>query len=368
MKDKTEKIAILTFHGSQNYGGVLQAYALQHFIKTHFQVEVHIIDFVVREVAIFQTVSNWKHIILNLLILLRYPAYRRKRNRFNRFRHSFMHLTQRCSTLAEIKGISAPYDIIISGSDQVFHPLNPRKEIYYLAYLQEADRKKIAYAPSFGLSDIPAGITDKTASLLNGFDFLSARENTGATIIRKLTGRKAEVLLDPVLLLEPSSWRRISRRPSKADENFILCYALVGRLPQMKLANQIKELTGLPVVLLTHGFLPRTNADRTIQDAGPREFLWLLDHAGYVVTDSFHGTAFSVLFEKPFFTYIASPEKADRIFTLLQSLSITHRVKKKPGEIKPEELTLDFTQPRKKLQKQRFTSIRYLQKALCSDR
>lgn len=359
-----KRIGIMTFHGSQNYGGVLQAYALQTFINGNAGHQAVIVDFRIQKDTIFNLNKGWKDLILRMIKILHYSSLKRKAQRFVRFRTEHMQLTRRYRSREELIKWPPEFDVYISGSDQVFHPSWPFVDVFYLDYPTLPGSKKVAYAPSFGLNYIPEEMKERIAGLLNRFDFLSAREKGGSDIIRELTGRKAITVLDPVLLVGRDQWRMIASRVGKLPKKYILCYALVGNIPQMKIASQLKIMTGLPIVLLTHSLYPPTSADLVIRDAGPREFLWLFDHANYIVTDSFHGTAFAVLFEKVFFSYIASPQKSERIYSLLNNLDLEKRVISMENRIRREHLTIDFDALREKLCRTITISTNYLIAAL----
>jgi hypothetical protein len=359
-----KSIGIMTFHGSQNYGGVLQAYALLTYLKNKKENRVKIIDFKVRDVPIFKPVKNWKDLLLLGIVLWNYPSLKRKANRFEQFRNEQMDLTERYQTYEELAENPPEFDIYIAGSDQVFYPSGELADAFYLDFVSSEKSRKVAYAPSFGVNHVPDERKGRITELLNRFDFLSARESGGSKIIRALTGRNVLTVLDPVFLLDRERWRQAERPVQKIARPYILCYALIGRVPQMKIADRVKQLTGLPIVLVTHSLYPRTDADIVIHDAGPREFLWLFDNAEYVVTDSFHGTAFSVLFEKAFFSYIAFQEKAERIRSLLHIIGLGDRIFNKDNEFSKDKLTIDFKCPRERLLKEISLSADYLASAL----
>jgi hypothetical protein len=359
-------IGIMTLHGSQNYGGVLQAYALQAYIKNIFKGKVNIINFSTRDVPVLMAIKNWKTLVLNGILILNYRALKRKSKRFERFRLEMMDLTRRYYSYDELLKDPPLFDVYISGSDQVFHPLSPYVEAFFLEFCPDPGVRKIAYAPSFGITEIPGDKRNRISKFLMKFDSLSAREMGGAQLIHDLTKKKVETLLDPVFLLNTGDWRDIETPPKKIKPPFILCYALVGKRPQMEIARMIKNMTGLPIVLLTKTPYPRMQADQVILDAGPREFIWLFDKAEYIVTDSFHGTAFSILFEKPFFIHIATPEKVERIKSLLKILDLKNRIIRNTDGISEETLEIDYTRPRVKLGERRSLSKAFLKSALSS--
>ena len=201
-----------------------------------------------------------------------------------------------------------------------------------------------------------AGLTD--------FQCLSARENNGATLIEEMTGRCTEVLFDPVFLHDAQHWRTVARSVELPCTDYILCYALNGRSSLGDLAVKIKLLTGCSIVLVTNRVHTGIKADNTFYDVGPREFIWLIDHAQYVVTDSFHGTAFANIFEKDFYSHIIVSQSSQRIIGLLKTLGLESRLAKLPRDIIIKKLQIDFTFSRSVIKEQRKKSDLFLRRAL----
>jgi len=266
-------------------------------------------------------------------------------------------------TYEELEKKPPQFEVYIAGSDQVFNPKEVEIRTNYLDFCPKGV-KKIAYAPSFGLSFIPDEHKEFVKSRLDRFDFLSAREKSGCKIIKELTGRDVPNVLDPVFLLEPTEFQKIANPVKLGFNDYLLCYGLNDFKEQLKFSKRIKQMTGLPIVLITRDPRPIKGVDKIIRFAGPREFLWLFSHSKFIVTDSFHGTAFSLVFQKPFFSYIAFPAVAGRITSLLGNVGLMDRIIKTPEEISQANIDFDFKEAYGRLEKMRDISKQYLKQAI----
>jgi len=327
------KIGILTFHTSENYGAVLQAYALQETLKREFNSsEVEIINYAPittkKSYRIYKYKSNniIKQFLLYCLTTYYYFALKNKKNKFYSFVNNFLNLSnQTYLTELEFLGNIPNYDVYITGSDQVFNPNNPNnKRIFFLDFPKNKS-KKIAYAPSFGVTQFSDEQKEKITSFISSFDALSCRENEGANFLTKITGKKVPVVLDPVFLLSEKEWNKVIVLP-KTKDKYIFIYDLNGGEALVKIANKIKGKTGYKIVCCTSKITAFYHIDKQLYNLGPQEFLGYIKNAEYVVTDSFHGTAFSVVFNKKFYSYIAFSKTSSRIISLLKNLGIDNRL------------------------------------------
>jgi hypothetical protein len=325
------KIAILTFHTPINYGAILQTYALQKFLKNSFpEANVKIIDFKtdihIKKYNIFLPFR--RNIILyalhQLCILLRYAQLKERKKKFTTFQTTEFSLTKRFHSQDELLNQIPLMDYYIVGSDQVFHPKSLYIRTYFLDF-QKKTAKKIAYAPSFGMSDFNKEIEEKIHPFLQDFDSLSCREKDGAEFMSKSLNREIPVVLDPIFLLSCKEWDKITKYPEE-NEKYIFIYDLNGGKNLIKIAKEIKKITGLKIICQTqtaHNFYA---IDKQIYHAGPEEFIGYIINAEYIVTDSFHGTAFSVLFNKKQFVYIARPCASTRIRSIMNLLDLTGNI------------------------------------------
>lgn len=221
------------------------------------------------------------------------------------------------------------YDYYITGSDQVWNPEffkyhKLKKDAYLLAFCKD-NSKKICFSPSFAVSDIPAEWKKWFKKYLSLIPQISVRENEGVEIVRKLTGKKAEVLIDPTLMLNAGEWKKYAVKPKKVDfsKKYLLTYFLGEVSPEVQeYINSVAEKNNLEI----YNLLDPKQPDLYI--SGPSEFIYLISHADMVITDSFHACVFSFIFNKPFLVFNRKSEYSDmssRLDTLLSKFGLEKR-------------------------------------------
>lgn len=251
---------------------------------------------------------------------------------------------------------SADHEWIIAGSDQVWNKrivlTDEALRFYYLFWAN--NEKRVCYAPSFGDFRLAKKDLPLHKKGIEGFSRLSCREKSGCDFIRELTGMEAELVLDPSLLLTPEQWRKISRKPAcEIPEHYVLRYCwdpYEWEDVHNKIANGRKVID----VLYPEG--------EYFKLVGPREFIWLIDHADFVVTESFHGTAFSVNLGKNFLSFMKRIKNDGRIGTLLSALELTNRIYKPSMKIPADDI--DYSSVSEKLDGLRESSMKYLRECL----
>lgn len=188
--------------------------------------------------------------------------------------------------------VADEYDYFVTGSDQVWNPYFADLEKLFIKFAPGGNR--ISYAASISCPEIPQDKLQMFIDGVNGMREISVREQAGAELIEKLTGRKVEVVADPTMLVAAEKWREIARKPSwlKGDEKILTTYFL-GKRPD-DVINRLADEQGLKVVNILDEHVFEHYA------VAPEEWLWLIDHAKLMYTDSFHGTVFSILFRRPF--------------------------------------------------------------------
>lgn len=255
------------------------------------------------------------------------------------------------------------YDYAITGSDQVWHNWSGTPEelaYYYLEFMPR--EKKINYAPSFGFSEFPDSDIEFHRKGLKGFDKLSCREEEMQKLIMNLTGQKSELVLDPTLLLKPEQWKSFSSKPEyDLPEKYLLCYFL-GNITE-EYEHAIKEAAGnLPVIHVCNIGSPHAKKDSPQYLTHPGEFLYLFEHADFVCTDSFHGSAFSVNFGKNFLAFRRKQKNMEdmfgRIESLLMNTGLMNHIYESGIKIRPDDLNLESVN--QKLESMRESSIKYL--------
>lgn len=248
----------------------------------------------------------------------------RHRNFLN-YQQQYLHISDRVITAENCREEpwNQSHDYFVCGSDQIWNP--NYSTTTELAFLSFAKGKRIALAPSFGISAIPEDRKENFRNWINGITHLSVREDAGRQIIKDLTGKDAEVLLDPTMAIDPSCWADLAKAPKKKlPENYILTYFL-GRVSH-KYYNricQISKETGLPVINLFNVEEPE------YYTYDPNEVLYAIQNASLVLTDSFHGSVFSILFHKDFWVFSRDEDGMSmhsRLTTLLQKFGLTDRL------------------------------------------
>lgn len=300
------KNAILTWYHYQNYGTALQAYALQKFLNSSMY-ETELIKYIpeyksqnekkyIKKINIY--INNRKKKYLNKIIKKKY--YKNLENKSEKFKEflSKINLTEEEYNKKNLKELNQVYDNFIVGSDQIWNP-NNIDYTYFLDFVDE-NKKKIAYAPSFGVkqNDYPYQ-NNKLKNLLNRFDYISVREEDGKDIIKKLINKSGNIVLDPTLLLEKKQWDEFV----KVDMNktkYILCYFLGEQKYYWKYVKNLQKETGLEIRIIPIQPEAYFKKGKIESEVGPMEFLDLIANAEIICTDSFHGTVFSVIFEKKF--------------------------------------------------------------------
>lgn len=302
------KIGTMTFFGSHNYGSVLQAYALQQFVVDLFQqhlspCEYRIIGFrSAQQQALYRPpkADSPKNLVKRLMYLPYKRKIDRQHDKFERFITERLSVTEPFSDPAALPERAADFDVLLSGSDQVW---NVRAKDFDYAYLFEGCKeKKISYAASLGPLPIDRSRFDaeRYAALLKGFASVSVRETQSREALGAfMDADRIAIMPDPVFLLSAEEWRKLESEPY--PDRYILFYCLEPSKAQIGLAKRAAKQLGLPVVIT--GYRNKNdwiNPFVKIYDAGPYDFLSLIDRAELVLTSSFHGTAFSLIFGKPF--------------------------------------------------------------------
>ena len=279
-----KKVGIVTLTAVYNYGNSLQNYAVLKKIESlGYHAKTIYFDF--SGVGIKSFIKR----------AIKNPFYHRRILAYRKFEKKYLQVF-RGRTLRNLDG---QFDYFVVGSDQVWNTRwygssSMMKDIYLLSFAGR--RKRISFSASFGIDEVQDDYRKIFSEELENFKELSVREESGAKIIRELTGRSATVLVDPTLLLTQDEWRRLEKKPRKAKSGYILTYFLSPKCETAK-----KELTKIQHGRYVYNLLD--SYDAVTRTSGPTEFLWLFDHADLILTDSFHACVFSFLFNKPFVVY-----------------------------------------------------------------
>ena len=268
---------------------------------------------------------------------------------------------------------SLNYAAVMVGSDQVWGPFSLYSKFYNLLFVDEAI-PKFSYASSFGVSVIHPCQRKAVAGYLNRMDKIGVREQRGKEIVKELTGKEAKVVLDPTLLLTREEWEmNIDESRCAMDQPYILCYVLGERKDIRESIKELSRRTGIKIVNLPHIDNYHSMDDRlgdiNLYDVDPFDFIRLVRDAKYVVTDSFHGSVFSILFHKKFLTfYRKDPKKKGSTHSRIDSLFDIFQVKDRiytDGDIRRQmEAEIDYGYVESKLDEMRKSSLSFLTECL----
>lgn len=358
------KIGIITFHFVNNFGGVLQGYALQKKISECCDVDCVMVDYrnwfirFTDTVRIFPITTNLQEFISGLRTLkARFGRIRQ----FKKFMREDYVLTRFYGSRWSMNLIPPKCDKFVCGSDQIWNPVITMGVApnYFLRFVEKS-KDKIAYAPSFGTDGISRIWKKKIKKYIESFDYLSVREKSGKQMIFEMTGREAEQLIDPTFLLEKHEWEKFAVS-SNIKGKYILLYIMQRDEEVYEYARKIKEKMGIQLVEISrYGYKPDF-VDECLVDVGPKEFLGLFRDAEYVCTNSYHGLAYSLIFEIEFCLIPCKRFKA-RIENLLELLHIESCV---DGE-DWNSLTASYDKEyvRKIIEEERKKAITYLQNSI----
>jgi hypothetical protein len=212
------------------------------------------------------------------------------------------------------KSTESQDSIYLAGSDQIWNPdrCNP---LFFLDFV--TNRKRISYAASMGKTEIPPENEDAVGKMIRNFDRISVREKVCADVLQKFTDQEIAVHIDPTFLLDKKTWEFL-QKPYKVKGPYILLYMLYWNKSCKKQIVALKKRTGLSVYAICPD-ISRVYADKHFYDVGVGEFLWLVNHAEYIITSSFHGVALSIIFQKKF-SAVINPSSPSRIENLLNVL------------------------------------------------
>ena len=330
MTIKSIRIGKITLDGYNNYGNLLQSYALQQVLLEYGTIVETIWyetdNFIPRTYCrgigkkIAKYILDWNGFRADFKSahwgreLVRQAKIKDWSDRYINIRYG----------ISNIATISDKYDYFVVGSDQVWNPYFGDLKTTFLSFAESG--KRVAYAASIACPQIPENKKKIYKDGFEGMDFISMREHEGAEIVKRFTGKDVSVVVDPTLLLSQDEWREVSRAPAwYHGEKYILTY-FIGPMPDV--VHRIANETGLVLINLL---------DENVYEhyvTGVDEFLWAIEHASLVYTDSFHGTVFSIIFRRPFVVCDRVPrgskdkvsgQMSSRIDTLLDLFGLNDR-------------------------------------------
>lgn len=355
------KVGIFTWHYYQNFGSALQSFALQSVLK-NLGKDVEVINY---RNPIFGSVNIFKENICYILApILQCVSKRFKLSNLS-FRKKYINETRLVRTGEEIREISKRFDVIVYGSDQIWAP-NLLNTVYLGEYVDSTVRK-IAYAASIGLNNIPDNLLSTYKHLLGSFYKIGIREQEGKELLKAKCDLDSTVVIDPTLMLDVQIYLNIQRKVNGIKQPYLFCYFLntehhyKGRVQQYANKHNL-QIIGVSDKISDNEWMTR------LTGLGADQFLWLINHAETVMTDSYHGSIFSLLFHKNLWIFQRFDEENpicqnSRIRQLNTYFNLSPRIIH--GEsILEDSLPIDYEDFESKLSQLRASSIDFLRNAL----
>lgn len=370
------KIGILTFHYSNNYGGVLQAYALQTAIR-NLGYDIEIVDFVPKSYnpsVLHRSIGIQKNILKNNPIVITKKFFIVAKNgkvitnKFDQFRDRYMELSKRVDE-DQIEQVCTNYEVLIVGSDQVWNP-SQRKSPYYFLDFNSYSGKKFAYAADSTIEEINGDDYDYLKKCLYDFTSISVRNEHTNNFILNLLNSFSQVVVDPTQLISIDDFP--IEEPNISNK-YILVYVLGDEINGKHRAvidnikSQYGDLLVYAVINPTVSFKDPYYADKAIYTASPQEWLGLIRNASFIYTDSFHGVLFSLKFRVPFLAYYKEKQRATRFLDLKKRFEIGDYIisdANDSGVAIAKSKSIDFDKIEKIVERLKERSYEYLEKIL----
>lgn len=361
-----DKCGIITmYYNSINYGGVLQAYALQKFLENNgiearqicFQkkgyglkksIKMHYKDLGIIKTffwatdRVYKSISN--RIARKIIKSKEKKLFNERIKKFADFREKIPH-TDKIYTSNNIKETNELFDTFCCGSDQIWKPGVVCPE-YMLNFVND-NKYKLSYAASISKTDISEEQINYMIPFLNSFDKISLREKTDKSLIKKYIKKDVEWVIDPTLLLTKKDWEKLYIK-NIVGKRYVFCYLLEANSKKYKIIKKFAQKNNLKIVTIPYasGVLnlkDKKFGDIHITNAGPQEFISLIHDADVVITDSFHAAVFSNIFERNFFVLEReeAPTMNSRIISLLDMFSRKDRFIK-DGELCTKKIDCNF--------------------------
>lgn len=369
------KIKTITCHDVYNFGATLQAFALMKYL-TNKGHNVEIInykpEYLSKRYNLWQIGPRWSN--KGLLVKLMYFAYKlpgrflhmnwKGKYRFDIFKRKYMKISRQVYKSNKELKLNAPKaDIFIAGSDQIWNTLynNGRDPAFYLDFAP-ARAKKISYAASFSIDTVLPEYKFFVQTMIKKFDHISVRESKGIEILDSLGIKKGKHVMDPVFLLEREIWHEMANK--KVRGNYILVYDFENNPIIERFVKQMAKKDGLKIYAVNN-YKKTPYANNDYHNSGPELFLSLIKNAKYIASNSFHGTAFALIFEKEFFVFDRMKQNVNsRMRDLLHACELNDRLLQSESEFKKIYTPINYEIVNKKLNKHILNSKLFLDSSL----
>lgn len=363
------KAGVITFHSAHNYGATLQAWALQKALQK-LGVTPCIVNYHPWVIDRLYVVPRLDTAAKRLQYLKKKDVRKRRRKlklkytKYQKFLKDNFEFVGDYTTYEELAANPPGLSCYITGSDQVWNPdhTGGYDPAYFLEFAEEGSRR-ISYAASIGRERFPAQYREACADALKHFSAISVRECSAVGAVEEVVKKTPEVVLDPTLLLSRGEYDAI-KVASKRTERYILVYMIETNRGLVQLANSLSAVTGLPIIQRKPGKVFHNELE-SFYTHTPGEFLGEVEQAEYVLTNSFHGTVFSVIYKRPFVSMLHS-QTGSRTVDLLKALGLEDHILYEAKDFKDMKQfgIRDPKELKKKVEELRETSLAFLVRAL----
>ena len=348
------KIGLVAVTYKDNFGSTLQTYAAQYILEK-LGHEAHIFDIrgVHRGIMLKKILYyagrllnpiEAKYLFANLKSRSRKKAavasdkyasdMKVRHQKYSDFNKTWLKMFLVVKGWRGLRDQASELDAVIVGSDQLWRPSNIVGGYFTLEFVPD-DVKKISFSTSFGVPELPSRLHKHAKRFLSRINYISVRENSGAEIVMKESGREAIVVCDPTMMLTAEDWMHIQDEKPFAEGKYILMYLMGDNPEHREFVKELSKQTGYRIIGLLHGATYISSDEEVVNekpyDVGPSEFINLIRNAEYVCTDSFHCCVFSILNSTKFFAFRRWPDGSkfsanDRLYTLLKLTGLESRL------------------------------------------
>jgi len=370
------KVDIITRHSVPNYGSLLQSYATQKVIE-EMGFESEIINYTRYEERYKNLVNTlikgkkWdKNIITRIIYkMIQEPNYTKMYRKFEKYRKNFLKESKlEYGNLQELKDNIPEADVYCSGSDQIWGKIGTVEydEAYFLKFIEDRTKRCIAYSSSFGKEEIDGSLEKNINKLLKNYSDILVREDTAKSILKKHGIENVEQVLDPTLLLNKEQWSNLANKVKNKQKKYILVYQLHDNKSFDKYAKEFSKKTGLKLLRISPSIYHITRSGKLIYLPNQYEFLSLFQNAEYVLTDSFHATVFSIIFNRKFVDILPG-KTSTRITSILKLTGLQDRILTKYDDFSFINKNIDFSECNTIIENERKRSIELLKKAIIGE-
>lgn len=360
------KVAVITRHAITNYGSLLQAFATQQVIE-NLGHTCEIIDYIrddesysQHEKTLLARKPKWNRnpIKKAIYLALRQPESIASGRRFEAEQSKYLHLTKRYASPDELLKDKPIADVYMTGSDQVWGPVENGSydSSYCLSFTNDSD-KRIAYAASFGRTEMTREVDDYLKKWLSRYRYIGVREDSAVSLLNNM-GIGSVQVLDPTLLLDSVFWSKIAK---PIEENkYVLVYQLHNDKRVGGYAAQVAKAFGLPLIRVSTSFHQISREGKLIWCPEIGEFLSYIKNAACMVTDSFHGTAFAINFNTPFVEVLPNNKTGTRNMSILKLTGLSDRILRDNEDIALAKEKIDYSRANRIIKEKRKDSLNVL--------